>query len=164
MSDPRPAARPSPQRFTLVAAPPVRPLAIAAVTVVVAAALLVLWRNLELSVVLGGIGVVLLVLGLALAVAALVLRARLRTEVRLDADAVTVVRAGHERSLAWTEIQQVTLQHPRLTLVATESDQSLVVVNPRTEGDRVFRALQHTIRQRLDADRGYGSPEEAGLV
>lgn len=155
MSDPRPAP-PSPQRFTLVAAPPVRPLAIAAATVVVAAALLVLWRSLDLSAVLAGIGGVLMLLGVALAVAALVLRARLRTEVRLDADSLTVLRAGHERSLAWTDIEQVTLQHPRLTLVAADPERSLVVVNPRTERDRVFRALQETVRQRLDADRGYG--------
>ena len=162
MNDPRPVASPSPQRFTLVAAPPVRPLAIAAVTVVVATALLVLWRSLDLSVVLGGIGLVLMLLGLTLAVAALVLRARLRTEVRLDADALTVLRAGHERSLPWTEVEQVTLQHPRLTLVAADPEQSVVLVNPRTERDRVFRALQDTIRQRLDADRGYTSPGEAG--
>jgi len=140
----------------------VRPLAIAAVTVVVASALLVMWRALDLSGVLAGIALVLMLFGLALAVAALVLRARLRTEVRLDADALTVRRAGRERSLAWAQMEQVTLQHPRLTLLAAEPEQSLVVVNPRTEGDRVFRALQETIRQRLDADRGYESPNGAG--
>ncbi len=164
MSDPRPTAPPSPQRFILVAAPPVRPLAIAAGTVVVASAVLVAWRAFDLSGVLAGIGLVLMLLGLALAVAALVLRARLRTEVRLDADVLTVARAGRERSLTWGEIEEVTLQHPRLTLVAAEPASSLVIINPRSPGDRVFRALQDTVRQRLDADRGYEPAEEQGPV
>ena len=163
MSDPRPAAPPSPQRFTLAAAPPVRPLAIAAVTVVVASALLVAWRALDLSAVLAGIGLVLMLLGLALAVAALVLRARLRTDVRLTQDALIVQRAGRERALPWSEMEEVSLHHPRLIFRAAEPERSLVVVNPRSESDRVFRALQETVRQRLDADRGYG-PSVGGAL
>lgn len=156
MSDPRPVP-PTSQRFTLAATPPVRPLAIAAVAVVLAAAVLVLWRSLDLSVVLAGLAAVLMVLGLALAVAAVALTARLRTQVRLDADALTVVRGGKQRSVPWEQVREVTLQHPRLTVVAAEPDSSVVVVNPRSAGDPIFHALQESIRQRLDHDRGYRS-------
>jgi hypothetical protein len=135
--------------------PPVRPLAIAAVAVVLGAVLLVLWRSARLSLVVGVLGALVMVLGLALAVAAVVLTARLRTEVRLEPAALTVVRRGRSRSVPWNQVREVTLDHPRLTVVAAEPDAGLVVVNPRQAGDPRFASLLTEIRQRLDADHGY---------
>ena len=154
MSDPRPTPAPV-QRFTLTPPPPVRPMAIAAGTVVVAVVLLVLWRSAELPLVVGVLGALLLLLGVALAVAALVLTARLRAEVLLEADGVTVVRRGRRRSLTWDAVDSVTMEHPRLTLVASEPSQSLVVVNPRPATDRRFASLAGTLTDRLDRERGY---------
>jgi hypothetical protein len=143
------------QQFTLTAVPPVRPLAIAAGAVVVGAVLLVLWRSAELSLVVGLLGALLMLLGLVLAVTALVLTARLRTEVRLDAEALTVVRRGRRQSVPWSQVREVSMEHPRLTVLATEPDAGLVVINPRQSGDRHFAALLDQIRQRLDASHGY---------
>lgn len=154
MSDASTAQLPA-QRFTLNAPPPVRPLAIAAGTVVVAAVLLVVWGSLELPVALAALAVLLLVLGVALAVAALVLAARLRTEVCLDATAITVVHRRQERSVSWREVTEVSLAHPRLSLITGERTTSLMLVNPRRPDDPVFNALVDQVRQRLDGNRGY---------
>jgi len=133
----------------------VRPLAIAAGTVVIAALLVVLWRSAALPLVVGVLGAVLLVLGLGLALTAVLLTARLRTEVLLEPEAVTVVRGGRRRSVSWSQVREVTLEHPRLTLVSGDSEAGLVVVNPRSAGDRRFGDLVASITQRLDSDRGY---------
>ena len=154
MSDPQPVP-PAVQRITLRAVPPVRPLAISAGAVAVGAVLLVVRASADLPLVVGLLGALLMVLGVALAAVALVLTARLRTEVRLEPDALTVVRAGRRRSVPWDQIREVTLQHPRLTVVAAEPDAGLVVVNPGPAQDRRFAALLAEIRARLDADRGY---------
>jgi hypothetical protein len=154
VSDSQPA-RPSVERFTLRARPPLRPLFIAAVTEVVGALLLVLWRAADLPVVVGVLGIVLLVLGAALVVAALVLTARLRSEVLLEADALTVVRGGRRRSLPWAEVREVTLQHPRLSVLGDDEAARLVVVNPRPAGDPHFAAVADAVTRRLDAERGY---------
>jgi hypothetical protein len=154
VTDPR-RDQPPVQRYTLTAVPPVRPLVIAAAAVVLGAVLLVVWHRAGLFLVVGVLGALLMVLGLALAIAALVLTARLRTEVRLEAEALTVVRRGRERSVAWDRVREVTLDHPRLTVVAGEPDDALVVVNPRPAGDPHFASLLAQVKQRLDADRGY---------
>lgn len=148
-------AQPPAQRFTLNAPPPVRPLAIAAGTVVVAAVLLVLWHALSLPVAVGGLAGLLLVLGVALLVTALVMTARLRTEVRLDADGIRVSRKGHQRSVSWSEVKEVGLAPPRLTLATAERGSGVVVVNPRRPDDPVFAALVEQVRERLDRNRGY---------
>jgi hypothetical protein len=142
-------------RYVLRAAPPVRPLAIAAGAVVLGALLLVLGRAAGVPVVLGVLGGLVMLAGVALAVAALVLAARLRTEVVLDDDGVAVTRLGARRSLPWREVQEVTVAHPRLTLVTAEPAQELSLVNPRRAGDERFLALLARLQQRLDADRGY---------
>jgi len=139
----------------LRAAPPVRPLAIAAGAVVLGALLLVLGRAAGVPVVLGVLGGLVLLAGVALAVAALVLAARLRTEVVLDDDGVAVTRRGSRRSLPWREVQEVTVAHPRLTLVTAEPARELSLVNPRRAGDERFLSLLARLQQRLDADRGY---------
>ncbi|WP_375424249.1 hypothetical protein [uncultured Friedmanniella sp.] len=146
---------PPPQRFTLNAPPPVRPLAIAAGTVVVGAVLLVLWHGLSLPLAAAVLAGLLLVLGVALVLAALLFTARLRTEVRLYPDAITVRRRDQERSVSWREITEVSLTHPRLALLTAERTGGVVVVNPRQASDPVFSSLVEEVRRRLDADRGY---------
>jgi hypothetical protein len=156
VSDPRPV-----EQYTLKAVAPVRPLAIAAAAVVLGAVLLVLWRSAGLSLVVGALGVLLMLLGVALAVAALVLTARLRTEVRLEPEALTIVRRGRQRSVPWDQVREVILDHPRLTVVAAEPAAGLVVINPRSAGDPRFASLLVQITQRLDADRGSpGHPDQ----
>jgi hypothetical protein len=153
VSDSQPA--PPVQRFTLTPPPPLRPLLITAVTVLVGAVLLVLWASADLPAVVGVLGGLLLVLGLALLGTAVVLAARLRTEVRLEDDALTVVRRGQQRSVPWDQVREVTLQHPRLTVLTDEPAGRLVVVNPRRPTDPNFAALAQAVTARLDRDRGY---------
>lgn len=143
------------QRFTLNAHPPVRPLAIAAGSAVAGAVLLVLWRAHGLPVVAAWLAGLLLVLGLGLLLVALVLTARLRTEVRLGDDTITVRRHGDERSVAWRDVTEVDLTHPRLSLLTQDRRGGLLVVNPRQPSDPVFSALVDQVRRRLDSDRGY---------
>ena len=152
VSNPNPAPL---QRFTLNASPPVRPLAIAAGTAVVGAVLLVLASVKGLPLAVSVLGGLLLVLGVALALTALVLTTRLRTEVRLYPAAITVLRRGQERSVSWREVREVSLDHPRLSLLTDDRATGLVVVNPRQASDPRFGALVAQVQQRLDADRGY---------
>jgi hypothetical protein len=154
VSEPVPAT-PSSERYVLRARPPVRPLAIGAGLVVVGAVLLVLWRAASLPVGLAVAGGLLMLLGILLAVAAVVLAARLRTEVSLDEGAITVVRSGQRHSLPWSEVQKVTLSHPRLTVRTDDPAKVISVVNPRSPQDPRFLALLRQIQQRLDTDRGY---------
>ena len=145
------------QRFTLTPPPPVRALAIAAVTALVAAGLMVASRVLDLGPVVLVIGSIGLGLAVALAVAAVVLGARARAELVLAPETITIRRAGQERRVPWADIDTVTLTGPRLTLVRKSGD-GVVVVNPRTPTDPTFTALLSAIQQRLDADRGYRTP------
>lgn len=147
--------QPPVQRFTLHAPPPVRALAIAAGFEVVGAVLLVLWGAADLPLVVAVLGGVALAFGTVLLVAALLLTHRLRTEVRLEPDAITVVRGTARRSVPWAVVTGVTLQHPRLDVSTADPAEGVIVVNPRTEGDPLFGALLAAIRQRLDDDRGY---------
>ena len=145
------------QRFTLTPPPPVRALAIAAVTALVGAGLMVAWQVLDLGPVVLVVGSVGLGLAVALAVAALVLGARARSELVMEPEAITVRRAGQVRRVPWADIDTVTLTGPQLTLVR-KTGASVVVVNPRTSSDPTFKALLGAIQQRLDADRGYRTP------
>lgn len=154
MSVPR-VGQPPVQRFTLNARPPVRALAIAAGAEVVGALLLVGWGALELPVAVAVAGGLLLAFGTVLVGAALVLGGRLRTEVQLAANAITVVRGGQRRSVPWSKVEEVKLQHPQLHVVATDPADGLVIVNPRPAEDPLFASLMVAIRQRLDTDRGY---------
>jgi Zn-dependent alcohol dehydrogenase len=142
------------QRFTLTAPPPVRALAIAAVTALVGAALVVGSRMLDLGTTVLVVGVVGLGLAVALAVAALVLGARSRADLVLGPDAVTIRRAGQAQRVPWADIDNVTLAGPRLTMVR-KTGADVVVINPRTPTDPTFTALLGALSRRLDADRGY---------
>jgi len=142
------------EHFTLAARPPVRALAIAAVTALMGAGLMVASRVFDLGSVVLVIGLVGLGLAVGLAVAVLILVARARVDLVLDPDSITVRQAGKERRVPWAEIDTVTLTGSRLTLVR-KTGAGVVVVNPRTPADPTFTALLSTIQHRLDADRGY---------
>ena len=144
------------ERFALTARPPVRALAIAAVTTLLGAVLMVLAQARGLGLVLMIIGSALLVFGLTLGLIAILLIRRLRSMVVLDADKITVIRGGRSQSLAWSAIDHVDLNGPRLGMISKGDDQpDLVVINPRTPDDRTFLALVASLQKRLDADRGY---------
>jgi hypothetical protein len=145
------------ERFTLTAPPPVRALAIAAVTALVGAGLMVAAGVLDLGSVVLVVGLVGLVLAVALALAALVLSARARADLALGPEAISVRRAGQVSRVPWAEIETVTLTGPRLALVR-KAGADLVVVNPRTPTDPTFTALLMALQQRLDNDRGYRAP------
>ena len=132
-----------------------RALAIAAAAEVVGALLLVGWGALDLPVAVAVVGGLILAFGTVLVGAALVLSGRLRTQVHLGADEITVTRGGQHRSLAWSKVEEVKLQHPRLHVVGSDPADGLVIVNPRAAGDPLFASLMDAIRQRLDTDRGY---------
>ena len=142
------------QRFTLTAPPPVRPLAIAAVTALVGAGLMVASQALDLGTVVLIVGLVGLGLAVALAVAALVLVAWARTDLVVKPEAVTVRRGSQVQRVPWAEIDTVTLAGPRLAMVR-KAGADVVVINPRTPTDPTFNALLAAISRRLDADRGY---------
>ena len=144
------------ERFALTARPPVRALAIAAVTTLLGAVLMVLAQARDLSMVLLIIGSALLVFGLTLGLLAIMLVARLRSTVVLDGDGATVVRGSRRQSLTWSAIDHVDLDGPRLSMISKGEDgPDLVVINPRTPADQTFLALVAAVQKRLDADRGY---------
>jgi hypothetical protein len=150
-----PADRPPVQRFTLNAQPPVRALAIAAGSEVLGALLLVGWQALDLPLVAAVVGALLLAFGTLLVAAALVLSGRLRTLVELTPDTLEVTRAGRSRSVPWAEVQEITLQHPRLQVRTEDPADGVLITNPRGADDARFASLLDALRQRLDSDRGY---------
>ena len=156
---PHPVAQPPLERFVLAAAPPVRALAIAAGTEVVGALLLVGWQALDLPLAVAVIGALLLAFGTLLVAAALVLSGRLRTVVELTPDALRVTRAGKSRSVPWSAVREVKLQHPQLQVIAEDRAAGVVVTNPRGPRDARFADLVEALRQRLDTDRGYRTLE-----
>jgi hypothetical protein len=133
----------------------VRALAIAAGADVLGALLLVGWGAFDLPIAVAVAGGLALAFGTVLVAAALVLGGRMRTQVHLGSDAITVIRGGQRRSVPWSKVEEVKLQHPQLHVVATEAGDGLVIVNPRAAGDPLFASLMDAIRQRLDTDRGY---------
>ena len=150
-----PAGQAPNQQFVLAATPPLRALAIAAVTEVLGALLLVGWQALDLPLVAAVLGALLLAAGTVLLGAAVILTGRLRTIVELGDDAVRVTRAGRTRSLRWEVVREVTLLHPQLRVLTTDPADELLITNPRGPGDPRFAALLEALRQRLDAGRGY---------
>lgn len=152
---PQSDAQPPVQRFNLEPRPPVRALAIAALAEVLGALLLVGWSALELPLVVAALGGLLLALGTALLAAALVLTGRLRTLVELTPDVLSVTRAGRSRSVPWSAVQQVRLQHAQVQVVTEDPADGLVILSPRGPEDPRFTSLLASLRQRLDTDRGY---------
>lgn len=151
-------AAPASQRFELSAPAPVRALAISAGAGVAAMVLLVVWGVAGRPQVFAVLGMAVLILALALAVAALGLTRRLRTTVLVKATSVVVVRGRRTRSLAWADIDQVTLQGARLTLAAKPgAGEDCILVNPRDPADPTFGSLLTVVQASLNSDRGYGT-------
>lgn len=104
------------------------------------------------------VGVIALVLAVALATGALWLTRKLRTTVVLAPDAITVTQDGRTQSLAWSNVQEVGLRGRHLILAAKSGpDADAAIMNPRTRSDPAFLAVVTAVRDRLDADRGYGA-------
>ncbi len=144
------------ERFTLSARPPVRALAITAVTAVVGAALVVVASALDWPTAFAVIGVVLLALAFALAVLAFVLVAQLRVAVQVDAETLTIARGSQRTVLAWSDVREVALRGRRVVLLLKgDSAQAVSIVNPRGPTDPTFLALLRALQRQLDDDRGY---------
>jgi len=152
---------PSTSRFELRPRPPLATLAAAAATTVVGCGLLAVYGVRSGGVALLVIGVALLIFGITLAVGAALFVARFRAVICLDAESVTIRRGSRRRKLRWSEIKQVSLDGPRLTLRAKPPTEDAVVINPRMPGDPRFMLLLAALSERLDASRGYGGPDSA---
>lgn len=144
-------------RFELTASAPVRALAIAAGGAVLAMVMLILAAITDAVAALI-VGVVVLVLVVTLAVVALLLTRRLRTSVVLDPDQITVTQGGRTQTLAWADVDEAGLRGPHLILAAKPGrGEDAAIRNPRTRSDPAFLAVVTAVRDRLDADRGYGA-------
>jgi hypothetical protein len=142
-------------RFVLRVPPPIRALVLAATCSLVGAVLVVIWLSLGWPTLVGVLAVVVFVVGLALAVAAQALAARSRTTLLLDGSALTVVSGARRRVLAWTDIDDVTLEPARMIIRLREGRQQVVLVGPRQQNSPQFTDLVAALRARLDASRGY---------
>ena len=149
------APTPSEERFELKPAPPVRAMAISAVTAIVGAGLIGLATANAWSLAVVLVGIALLIFGVSLAVTALLLVMRMRTVVTVGSDELAAIRGRESRSVPWPMIDKVSLRGPRLTVITkTGGCANLVVVNQRTPADPTFASLIAAVRRRLDVDRG----------
>lgn len=147
----------SARRFELTAPAPVRALAIAAVAAVLAMVLLIVW-GVTSAIAALIIGIAVLVLALALGIGALVLTRRLRTSVELRTDTITITHGGRSQSLAWAAVDEVGIRGRHLILAAKPGGgEGAAILNPRTRSDPAFLSLVTAVRDRLNADRGYGA-------
>lgn len=133
--------------------PPVRAYAIAAAVAIVGAALIVAGSVAVLQPIVV-IGIVLLVLGAGLAAFALIIVLRASTQVIMDADGLEVRRLGRRTRIPWSEITTVKATRHHFIVVARSGGTEFV--NPRDGKDRSVLAFMTAIRDRLDANRGYG--------
>lgn len=143
----------SAETHRLAPKPPVRAYAIAAAAVVAGMALILAGTVAVLQPVVI-VGVVLLVLGAGLAVAAVILVLRASTKVIMDDAGLEVRRVGWRRRIPWSEITAVKATRHHFIVVANSGGTEFV--NPRDGEDRTVTALMTAIRDRLDANRGYG--------
>ena len=121
-----------------------------------AAAMIVLGSALDLPQVVVIAGVALMALAVVLAVVAVALTLRLRTTLILDPESIAIINGRRRRVLAWSTIDIVRRQGPRLLLITKPGIGSdVTVVNPRAETDATFSELIAEIQKRLNADRGY---------
>jgi hypothetical protein len=126
------------------------------VAAVVAAAVIVIAAALDLPRAVVIAGAAIMIFAVVLAVAALVLTVRLRTTLILDSQSITITTGRQRRVIAWSMIDSVKMQGPRLVLITKpEGRPDVTVINPRESTDAAFSALVAEIGTRLDADRGY---------
>jgi hypothetical protein len=101
-------------------------------------------------------GVAIMIFAVVLAAAALVLTVRLRTTLILDSQSITITTGRQRRVIAWSMIDSVKMQGPRLVLITKPVGRpDVTVINPRESTDAAFSALVAEIGTRLDVDRGY---------
>ena len=143
------------QRFVLRARTPVSALAMAAGLEVLGAILLVTWGALDLPLVVGILGGLLLAGGGGAMLAGVLAIRRFAQTVELGPKGITVTTAQQSRTLPWSAVTQVTLNGRVLVLKTTTGDEPLEVLNPRGAAEATFGALMVALRARLDADRGY---------
>lgn len=156
----QPSGPTAPQRFVLRAELPFRALAIAAVSAIVGAVLLVLWGALELPALALVVGIVVLAFALAVTVAAGLAERRWRQTVLVEDAALTVSSRDSRRTLRWSDVKAVRLEGDRLVFTRTSGEQDPTEVNnPHGPSERTFAAMLSAISARLDADRGYHSLE-----
>jgi hypothetical protein len=134
--------------------PPIRAYAIAAAAAVLGAALIVAGSVAVVPPVRIA-GIVLLILGVGLAAFALIMVLRLSTTVIMDADGLEVRRIGRRQRIPWTEVTSVKATRHHFIVVADSGGTEFV--NPRDDEDRAVVAFMTAIRDRLDANRGYGT-------
>jgi hypothetical protein len=99
-------------------------------------------------------GAVLLILGAGLAAFALIMVLRLSTTVIMDEDGLEVRRFGRRQRIPWSEVTSVKATRHHFIVVASSGGTEFV--NPRDDEDRTVVAFMTAIRDRLDANRGYG--------
>ncbi len=131
-----------------------RAYAIAAAAAIVGAALIVAGSVAALDPV-RIVGVAVLVLGVGLAVVALILVLRLSTTVIMDGAGIEVRRIGRRQRIPWAEVTSVKATRHHFIVVASTGGTEFV--NPRDDADRSVVAFMTAVRDRLDANRGYGS-------
>ena len=149
-------SQPEGTRFVLAPPPPVRSFAISAVAAVTAAAMIALASALRLPQAVAVAGIIIMIFAVVLAAVALVLTVRLRTTLILDTRSITIIKGRHRRAVAWSVIDSVTMQGPRLVLLTKPDDgPDAMLINPQASADATFLALAAEIGRRLDADRGY---------
>jgi hypothetical protein len=136
--------------FELRPPPPVRALAIASVSALAGAVVIVLSAHRAVTV----LGALLLGFGVLLAAVALVLTARLRSTVRVDATGLQVSRGRRTDTLAWVDVDQVRERGHQLIAYGREGHTELVVTVPGPRGPSYVRLLD-AVRHRLDESRGY---------
>ena len=144
------------QRFVLRARTPLNALALAAGLEVIGAILLVTWGALDLPLVVGILGGLLLACGGGAMLAGVLALRRFAQTVELTSMGVTVAGAQGTRTLPWSSVTQVTLNGRVLTLqTGSDRDEPVEVLNPRGPAEVTFAALIEALRERLDTDRGY---------
>ncbi len=152
-----PATGPS-QTFVLREDAPNRALAIASVSAVVGAILMVLWGANGWSAAVLVIGILLLAFGVALVVAAILASRRRRQTVEVTETGLTLNDSRGARTVRWSEVRQVTLNGPRLALLTGDGTEvAAQVLNPGGRSHTTFMALAQAVQTALDADRGYRS-------
>lgn len=157
----QPSAPPVPQRFVLRAELPFRALAIAAVSAIVGAVVLVVWKAWTLPAVVLVIGALVLAFALAVAVAAVLADRRWRQTVLLDERGLSVSTRAGEQRVAWSEVKRAKLDGDQLVFTTTSGQQHPAeVTNPHGPSERTFTDLLQAMSARLDADRGYHSLED----
>ncbi|MDQ1483341.1 MAG: hypothetical protein QOF35_1417 [Actinomycetota bacterium] len=130
----------------------------AAVSAVAGAALLILWGAKALPFAVLVCGALLMAFGVVVVLAAALAHFRVRQTVVLNIAGITVRNLRGQHTLMWSDIQQVTLNGVRLTLVtAGQRGPSAELLNPGGHSEPIFAELLASIRTSLDADRGYRS-------